>query len=826
MHRLFKQNCVMAAVTIAMTFVASACGKRSDAPPQDVEEVLDRLGVDRTETPRIDPHGDDLPADYAPLGGRIALQRFAEVAFLGIGLGDSEDPLVYVKNVPDGNNNLVTNTLHSKPSANLGVWAEATGVNPPHFRWATTGDMNGDGAEELLIVYREQGDMFIRLVVVSNQQGGFATSEPVIVTDAGTVRDLKIVSGDFTGNGYADVAVGIAREDAAQVVYMVSDGATMGQAGVQFTLDAQIPDSQIYLKMAAANLDFDNGWELGIVLNELGSNPTSATATYSIRDDLARDAAELAGGTVRHSLGVEIHTARAADIAFGDITGDGRNEIILGGITNPSHLDPNETTYGHLIFALSDVPSGMEDLGGAYFDHHFSGANESGQGIRLNTAHINAVDVFGNGRKEVHLNQFVFEPLSAEGPWHELFAIPDGDLIYQGGAGNLRFEHNSSVMAVSDVTQDRRENIVFYSQDRNHIRVWGVDMIGGWSEQSRVETEQQGAQTPIWPVIIPTDVDDDGIVVQYSPGEYRLVFTEPVIIAALAAAPCSSSFGQSLSSCTTAFGEAESTTVSLEDSYTLSASATVGFSQEFSALGVSVGALEVLTTVEASATRMSGESYTLTKRVVHTTGPIEDSVLFTSIPMDQWTYTISSHPNPELIGGEIVVSLPREPIQAMVTRELFNASVLDESVKIDADVFAHVPGDPRSYPGRAERNALLARHVGLQSAEVDVGQGGGTVGVELSVFEEVTEGSSYSVSFSRDVKATAGVVVLGVSVGYGQEHSISFSNGQESTYTGTVGNLDEKNFASNRYSFGLFTYVVERNGQQFETLNYWTHFQN
>ncbi|MEO0603379.1 MAG: hypothetical protein AAF211_18210, partial [Myxococcota bacterium] len=251
------------------------------------------------------------------------------------------------------------------------------------------------------------------------------------------------------------------------------------------------------------------------------------------------------------------------------------------------------------------------------------------------------------------------------------------------------------------------------------------------------------------------------------------------------------------------------------------AGVTVGFSQSFSVFGVEVGGVEVLSSVETSVGRTLGETYALTKRVVHTTGPLEDSVLFTTIPMDQYTYTITSHPNPELIGGEIVVSTPRTPIEALVTRELYNTSILEPELAIDERVFSHVEGDPRSYPTTADRDALLGRFEGLQSPEVDVGQGGGNSVVEISVFEEQSVGSSYGVSYSLDLKATAGSVVAGASVGWSAGNTVSYASGEESLYQGKVANLDAQSFIDDGYAYGMFTYIYDVGGRQFEVLDYW-----
>jgi hypothetical protein len=221
---------------------------------------------------------------------------------------------------------------------------------------------------------------------------------------------------------------------------------------------------------------------------------------------------------------------------------------------------------------------------------------------------------------------------------------------------------------------------------------------------------------------------------------------------------------------------------------------------------------------------VQGTAYTLTQRVEHTTGPIEDGVLFTTIPIDQYTYIIVSHPNPDLVGGEVVVSLPRDPITVLTRREFYNEAITPDAFHIDDRVFEHVAGDPTSYPNRAEKASLLNQFEGIESREVDVGEGGGSVTVGVSVFEETSMGSSYSWNASVDIKATAGVVVTGMSVGYGEGKSITLSSGSETNYTGTVANLDAENFTANPYSFGLFSYVYsDPGGQQFEVLNYWVN---
>lgn len=66
--------------------------------------------------------------------------------------------------------------------------------------------------------------------------------------------------------------------------------------------------------------------------------------------------------------------------------------------------------------------------------------------------------------------------------------------------------------------------------------------------------------------------------------------------------------------------------------------------------------------------------------------------------------------------------------------------------------------------------------------------------------------------------------MTGASVGYGQGRTITIGAGSETSYIGTVANLDAENFAANGYSFGLFSYVFsDPDGLQFEVLSYWVN---
>ena len=808
-----------------LSLTVAACSSGDDSgggggtrvtPATTVEGALDNFQIDTTQTPRLDSDGDPLPDDYAPFGSSAAIERFAELAFLGF---ETElvagSRLSIAKERPDQNGNFSAELLHSIPTSET-PWIVSSGINPVNVRAAAAGDFDGDGIEELAVVYHEFDEPFIELIIIDDEADEFATSQPIIVSDKDP-DGLAITAGDFNGDSRHDVAVGIVLPTGGEVVFL-----EQGAEGLELTADSvtitPVEAGWTYhMAMDAGNLDYDLGQELAIVFNERSGS--EGRSQHLVLDDARRSRAVLSSGPIRGEVDAEVFTAQVGDVSFGNLDEDPLDELVLGGLTNISGTTTSIKSWGYLITVLDDAKRNLVQVTATKFDPQWQRLSESGQALSLNYLHVNALDIDGDGIDEIQANQFIFEDFINAPPWTEAYAIPDGEIIWESGDGSRRFGPTDSAMEVGDVNSDRREDIVYISDAQGDVRVWALS-IDGFSEIDRISADPGEGR----PLIVPVNVDDDSIALEYSDGTYQLVFTEPMVIAAMAAAPCNEAWGQNPDACRTSYGTAESSTTSTETSQTITASASVGFSVEFSALGVSVGGAEAIATFSEEATEVQGTAYTLTQRVEHTTGPIEDGVLFTTIPIDQYTYTIVSHPNPELVGGEVVVSLPREPITVLTRREFYNAAILADAFHVDERVFEHVAGDPTSYPNRGEQATLLSQYEGIQSREVDVGEGGGSVSVGVSVYEEISSGSSYSWNASVDIKATAGVVVTGMSIGYGEGKTITLSSGSETSYTGTVANLDEENFTANPYSFGLFSYVYsDPGGQQFEVLNYWVN---
>ena len=189
------------------------------------------------------------------------------------------------------------------------------------------------------------------------------------------------------------------------------------------------------------------------------------------------------------------------------------------------------------------------------------------------------------------------------------------------------------------------------------------------------------------------------------------------------------------------------------------------------------------------------------------------------------------------------MDLPRSLITAIASREFYNATVQEDALQIDDRVFEHVPGRISSYPTASLKDAILRNERsrleevrfggltpsrfepvealgGLETGPISVGQGAGSTELAIEYVETEGEGNALELGYEFSLEATFGAI-FGFTVGLSRERTLTLSHGEATTYSGTIGSIDEDNFAANRYQFGLFTYLQTLEGQEFEVINFW-----
>lgn len=741
---------------------------------------------------------------------------------------------------------------HTAPAWNGGSGSQSA-------RAAVAADLDGDGVDERVVVYFDYEEPANAGVLFAETIG----AGPVVVGTADGAEDVAAVRGDFDGDGSDEIAVGVSAADGARVFVLRrgAEGKLSAVAGSEKTFAGTLPGGKLSLELASGNIDRDAGDELVLVLNELDLPALAGASRYWVLDDeKASFEARVSGAGIQVSDGGTF-AAQVADVAIGDIDADGKGEIVFGGLEKLNEKSCIPTR--HLYLALDDAgdaPAPLAVLGQRADEIQYlpsSGCSETTSKLLTRHVFVNTLDIDADGVAEIQANLRVFEDFRG-GAFDEAYAIDPVVLAGSNGFGGGILSTSSSAMEIADIDGNGRDEIILFAQHRSEVVVWGLEgptlESAQFGELTRIDTATYNFQARVNPIIVPANTDTDGVTLKYSEAEYKLVFTEPVVIAALAAAPCMEGIGQNTEACVTAYGQTQGQTGGGEATVTVTASTFVSFEAKAPLTEIGVEGRETLT---ASASFSAGKTYSLEETVEYTTGPLEDTVVFTTLPIDQYEYTVVMHPDPSKIGQKLVVSLPRTPITLQVERNFYNKSVAPGSTLVDEKVFLHGVGDLDSYPTEADADALIQTgglaHIGplgelvdaagkelgplaekllgrglKTSKAISVGQGSGQTSTEI-VFTDATDyKAGAEVGYEAELAVTGGGLgvsgAVGGSLGGSLGAALSWGSSNSTVYRGTIGSIGEASFADNVYSVGLFTYIYNYgnpNAPQFEVVSYW-----
>lgn len=843
-----------AAQALAAILLVAACsgpngpGEPPPGPGPDdpVAEALRALGVDTTPTARVAPDGSTLDEGSAPLGAGASFGD--PEAFSSESGANASMELVMSRNVA-GTDTLVVEEIVGAQVTPNGVidegsesvladlsagnaWAEPKYGAENQFqnlRDVAAGDLDGDGFDEIAAVFVDQEDGVLKLRIFEDDAAGYASSTSSL-SSGSDVRSVKLVALDDDGDGSDGLLIAISYDDGVDVVPIVDTdaGHALNDDG-KTSLVQQAAGSKLYVRMAAGQLDYDNGIELAVVVNEAtgSDSSTSGLSMLYVLDDAGSGRAELRSDPVVANVGGVV-AAEAADVAVDDIDGDGLGEVVLAGATNLAwHCDDD---FSALLVAYDDASNGLAMLGATQEDLSYEQCPEFNSWKRW-FVFVATPDLDGDGVSEIAANHLIFDDFAESAPFTPMAGValePAAFLRDDLDPGQYLSVATTALLA-ADVTGDGREDLMVYHQNRSTMPVWGlsaVSIVGpeenGWAQLSNIATPgHHNAQSTARPLFVAANVDTDGSVLRYGQGSYQLVFTEPIIIAALAAAPCQAGIEQNVSACVTKFGQGTSQSVDASLSVTVKASVTTGIEAGVNIPFVGEVGVGVRETVTATAKAWAGLAYTVAKTITYSTGSLEDGVVFTSIPFDIYRYDILSHPEPELVGKQIVIRIPREPVTMIAERAFFNEALGGSGLTIGTNVFDHTPGDVSSYPSANRKDSLVSQFGGEQFGPSGVGQGTGETELEIAVLNEISAGGSLALEYEKTVEASSGVAIAGFSVGYGAEAALSITSGSQTTYTGSVGSISASQYAANAYEWGIFTYVQGVGGQMIEVINYW-----
>ena len=166
-----------------------------------VVTTLNAFGISTAPTPRQDELGQDLDTSYGPLGGSVVLERTDELVMVGLDLqGDDEQRQFFL--YQDGTGGAPAGYYDPEILYDMGVDemedlrpAVANGRAPQSYRAVASGDVDGDGLEEVLVLHRAG-----RAVLHQLQNGGRQLLREVVDQGSRVVgRNLLRELGDLFG---------------------------------------------------------------------------------------------------------------------------------------------------------------------------------------------------------------------------------------------------------------------------------------------------------------------------------------------------------------------------------------------------------------------------------------------------------------------------------------------------------------------------------------------------------------------------------------------------------------------------------------------------
>jgi hypothetical protein len=782
----------------------------------DTSSIFAKYGINTSlEKNPVDANGDALASDYNPFNKSVVrLKPRREIFFSGMYSNGS------LANLLDDYD------TGSQPSnSSMMTYANPVFAQKPHA--SAAGDIDGDHKDEVVTVYfnsssnsiavgKNTGPAYLciegmkdTIIPAQSINGGAAFNYYISSSDKLQGR-MSIAMGDIDGDGRQEIAIAVGD------TFMILDDQKASFKTLLGPIDYRSASEYSggwatcpwWTKIASGDINGDGRDEFVAISGYwIGGDNTYKSANYYVYG--GSTPALLDSDVVMDKGGKEI---LFGNVAIGDLDNDGVGEICFSGISKRA----------------TNTLTNLEVIMARWKDSHLV---MSGGGDSL------AINLDGGRDQYRPLPSFCITPVLNQK--QSLVAV-NNVIAYDSSklAITSTLPQNASVapdylanfeqvMAGGDVDRDGEEEIVaLYMSDPKTLKVYKTaGATGTLTPSATVSCDNSysygtGSNGVYQSLCLP-DWDGDAITLQYE-DNHTLEFTQPTVITVIASPPFWSSLlsSDSYSNYSTSYGTSQGSSVEETNSFTVSAE--FSFAGSWSDAGVTAE-LGVAAGISSGLGYGTSTEKSSTQTVTTIAG--QDKVVFTSVPLDVYKYTVLTAPDSTMVGKEFVVSIPRSPQIISMERTAFNA-LPSCPTPVDAAFAGHTVGDPTSYPSRADTLTLINKNGGLwDGTGVTTGMSGGST--SSSADKSTSSSISGSIGTSAKVWAKGGALwmVAGFEGTFEYDYDITVATSSGTEISGTVPDLPVGSTSDKLFKYGIALYSKDLAADNpVQVVNYWvTH---
>ena len=688
--------------------------------------VMGALGMPTDQPQRTDPAGNVIDKNTnTPLGPNMIVENQV-LQLAAAGLDYNSDPYdIYDKAIEDmtvaGVSIPVPN--FANPLLNTGSSVQADWFDVP--KAMTAADIQGVGHDDVITAALpsiDKNTCKLEIIVTDDNGGSPLTGSAVLVpslTKPVMYGDqyqypIEAAAGDFNHDGKDEIAITV-----GNTLYFVSLTATVSSSSLnvtasilsQATFDSSNEIAQVSntssdwsaMDLVAADTNGDNYKDLLVTTGSSNGGKDGNIPKLLIYSDTTNAALPTADIPLQEG-GNGGPIFQSPNVAVGNVFSAAEKDIIIAGWTETGGKSSSAPSLTYIDYH-PDTQQYDSTLDNPTFD--LSSPNVKSCLAGLAIASLDGQD--GN-------------------PQYVVF----GDQVFQYDASSQKFVDQKDVDDIGATYSRYMVNIVAGNFDGNttgkeqvallytdhstypNIHVDRTDLT--WLTMptaGTIATSKNGVSSGNYPAIAAPDVFDNGIKLVYDKAEFT--FSDPTVIAVLAASPYYSELNYPSASGSTGFGTGQGSESETSNGIEASVGVSFGIKQDINVI-VNIGEVDFETELDASFTNTWSQSESIDKSISYSNsngsiGSAANSVVVESTPYDIYYYKAYDAADPQ--GTEVSIQVPYTPETSIEPLDYYNNAIKQYNIA-NAPVVGNqvlggitvgdpgpIPAAPASFPTSA-----------------------------------------------------------------------------------------------------------------------------